>query len=219
MGIQCKLHIATTGNLQFLDEFDGRVVQHLQVVIVERHNGRNNHTVTGVDANGVDIFHAADGDGVVFPIAHNLKLDLLVALDGLFDQNLVHRRKFKSIQTDLNKFFLAVCEAAAGTAKGKRRSQNNRIANALCRFLCFVNGICNLRGDDRLTNGLAQFLEHLPVLGPFNGSAGGAQQFHPAFLQNSLLLQLHNQVQAGLSTDTGQNSVRALIADNFGNIF
>ena len=36
-----------------------------------------------MNADGVDVLHAADGDGMVGGIAHDLKLDLLVALDTL----------------------------------------------------------------------------------------------------------------------------------------
>ena len=42
-----------------------------------------------MDAHGVDVFHAADGDGVVGAVAHDLKLDLLIALHGLFHQHLM----------------------------------------------------------------------------------------------------------------------------------
>ena len=218
IGVQRELHITAAGDLQFLDQLDSRIVEHLQIVVVQGHNGRNNQAVAGVDANGVDIFHTTDGDGIVFTVTHNLELDLLIALDRLLDQYLMHRRKLKCIEANLDQFFLIVSKAATGTAQGEGRTQNNGITDTLGSFLSFLNGVSDLRRNNRLADGLAQFLEHFTVLSALDGCAGSTQQFHTALLQNTLLLQLHNQVQTGLTTNAGQNGIGTLVANNLSHI-
>ena len=156
---------------------------------------------------------------MVIGVPHDLELDLLVALDGLLHQHLMHRRQGEGVQTDLHQLFLVVGKAAAGAAQGEGGAQNHRVADALGSGLGLFQGIGDLGGDDGLADGLAQLLEQLPVLGPLDGGGGGAQQLYVAFLQHALLFQLHGQVQAGLAADAGNDGVGALIADNLGNVF
>ena len=219
IGVQGKLDIAAAFDLQLPNDLDSGVIQHLQIVVVQGHDGGNHQAVAGVDAHGVDIFHAADGDGMVIGVAHDLELDLLVALDRLFNQHLMDRRQLEGVQADLYQLFFVVSEAAAGTAQGKGGTQDHGISDPQGCGLGFLDGVSNLGGDDRLADGLAQFLEQLPILSPLDGLAGGAQQLDPAFLQHALLLQLHCQVQAGLTADAGNNGVGALIADDLGDVF
>ena len=170
-------------------------------------------------AYGVDVLHAADGDGMVVGIPHDLKLDFLVALDGLLHQHLVHGRQGEGVQADLFQLRLVVGEAAAGAAQGEGRPEHHRVADPGSRRLGFLNGVGDFRGNDRLADGLAQLLEELSVLGLLDGSAGSAQQLHPALLENALLFQLHGQVQAGLTADAGDDGVGTLVADDFRHIF
>ena len=219
VGIERKLHIAAALDLQFPDDLDGRIVQHLPIVVIQGHNGRHNQAVTGMDANRVDVFHAADGDGMVVAVAHDLELDLLIALDGLLDQHLVHGRELECVEADFNQFLFVVCKATAGTAEGKCRTQHHGITNTVGSFLGLFNGVGDLGGNNRLTNGLAQLLEQLSVLSSLNGFTAGTQQLHTALFQDTLLLQLHSQIQTGLSADAGNDGIRALVANDLGNVF
>ena len=89
--MQRELDVAAALDLQLPYDPDGGIVEHLQVAVVQREYGRHDDAVAGVHAHGVHVLHAADGDGVVVGIPHDLELDLLVALDGLLHQHLVHR--------------------------------------------------------------------------------------------------------------------------------
>ena len=192
VGVQGKLHIAAAFNLQLPDNLDGAVVKHLQVVVVEGHDGGYHNGVTGVNTHRVDVLHAADGDGMVIGVTHDLKLDFLIALDALFNQHLVHRRQLEGVHSDFNQLFFVVGKAAAGAAQSKGRTQNHRITNPQCSGLGLLQIVSNLRGDGGLSDRLAQLLEQLPILCPLNGCAAGAQKLHAALLQNALLLQLHS---------------------------
>ena len=46
-------------------------------------------------AYGVNVFHVAYGDGGIVRVAHYLVFDLLVALDALFHENLMHGGELK----------------------------------------------------------------------------------------------------------------------------
>ena len=75
-----------------------------------------------MNAYGVDVFHTADCDCVVLRVTHNLKLDFLVALNALFDKNLMHGRKLEGVDTDINKLLLVVGKTAACAAQCKGRT-------------------------------------------------------------------------------------------------
>ena len=102
--------------------------------------------VAGMDAYRVQILHVADGDGGVVGIPHDLVFNFLVALDALFHQHLMHRRKSKGVFHDLPEFFLVVRKSSAGTAQGESRTKHNWITDFLCGFQSFFHRICNLRG-------------------------------------------------------------------------
>ena len=219
IGVQGKLDVAAAFDFQLLDDLDGGVVEHLLILFAQRHDGSHHQRVAGVDTHGIDVLHAADGDGMVVGIPHDLELDLLVALDGLLHQHLMDRRQGEGVQADLHQFFFIIGKAAAGAAQGEGGPQNHGVANAQGRGLGFLDGVGDLGGDDRLADGQAHLLKQLPILRPLDGGAGGAQQLYPALLQDALLLQLHGKVQTGLTADAGDDGIGTLITDDFRDVF
>ena len=187
-------------------------------MFVQGEDRSHNDGVTGVHTDGIHILHPADGDGLVVGVTHDFKFDLLVTFDALFNQHLVNGRKPEGIDADLHKFFLIVCKSASRSAESKSRTQYNGIADFFSSPLCVLQVIGNLRGDDRLADGLAHFLKKLTVFGPLNALAAGAQKLNPAFAQNTFPLKLHCKVQSCLPADAGDNGIRPFIAQNFGYI-
>ena len=172
-----------------------------------------------MNAYGVDVFHTADGDSVVASVTHNLKLDLLVALNALLDKNLIYGRKTECVSTNLDELFLIVSKSAAGTAKGECGTKNYGVADALCRFLSLVEVIGDLGGDNGLADGLAKLLEELAVLCSLDRLARSTEKLNAAFLENALLLELHCEVESGLSAYSGKDSIGTLIAKDLCDIF
>ncbi len=187
-------------------------------MVIQRQNRRNYHTVAGVNAHRVDILHAADGDGMIRPIAHDFKFDFLVALDALFDQDLMHRGQAERALAHFHQLRFVVGKAAAGSAQREGGTQHHRVTDALCRGLGLLQRIGDLGGDDRFADGLAQLLEQLTILRPLDTVRRGAQKSGLALGQNALLGQLHGKVQAGLSADTGNDRVRTLLPQDPGHI-
>ena len=156
---------------------------------------------------------------MVIGVPHDLKLNFLIALHALLHQHLMDRGEVEGVQANLHQLVFVIGKAAAGAAQGKGRAQHHGIANPQGSGFGFFQGVGDFRGNHRLADGLAHFLEQLPVLCPLDGGEGGAQQLHPAFLQDALLFQLHGQVQAGLAADAGNDGIRALVANNLRNVF
>ena len=63
--------------------------------------GSHDDRVAGVDADGVQVLHVADGDDVALVVAHDLVLDLFPAGDALFHQDLMDGGKAQAVGTDL----------------------------------------------------------------------------------------------------------------------
>ena len=65
MGMQGKLNIASTLDLKLSDDLDCTVVQHFQIMTVQRHDGSYDDGISGVNADRIDIFHTANGNSVI----------------------------------------------------------------------------------------------------------------------------------------------------------
>ena len=170
-------------------------------------------------AHRIKVLHITYRDGGIVAVAHYLIFNFFIAFDTFFNQHLMNRRKGQRVLHQRHQFGLVICKAAAGTAQREGRAQHHRVTDLLRHRDTFFNSIGNIRGQYRLTQFLTQFLKEFSVLRLLNTAAFGAQQLHPTFLQHTLFFQLHSQIKAGLAANAGQNSVRSLIANDFGDIF
>ena len=130
----------------------------------------------------------------------------------------MHRGELEGVFHDGTQLLFIGSKAAARAAEGERRAQHHRVADGLRRCHALFHGMGDERGQHRLAQFLAQLLEKLAVLGALDGSAVRAQEFHLALAQHALTLQLHGEVEARLPADAGHDGVRALVAENFGQI-
>ena len=170
--------------------------------------------VPGVDSDRVQIFHVADGDGGVIRVPDHLVLDLLIAPHTLLHEDLAHRRKFESRCQELFKFSLVVREASAGAAERERRPENHRVADLLRRLPPLGERMHHDRGQHGLPQSYAEIPEFLPVLRHLDAGRIRTQKLAAALFEDSLLLQLHSQVETGLTPDSRQDRVRPLGSDN-----
>ena len=82
------MNVALSHDSQVPNDIDGRGSKHV-VILVRQSLGRShNDGVTSVDTERVKVLHVADSNAVVCSITNDLILDLLPALERLFDQNL-----------------------------------------------------------------------------------------------------------------------------------
>ena len=158
-------------------------------------------------------------DRRIVVVAHHLELDLLVALDALLDEHLVHRRERQTVAHHLAQLCLIVGEAAARAAQRERRTQHHRITDPCGDRHALLDRRGDLRRKHRLAQRLAQLLEEFAVLGPLDRIERRAQNLHLALLQNALLGQLDRQIQTRLSAQSRNDGVRALVTDDLRHVF
>ena len=91
--VERELHVAAALDPEGADDLQRRVAQHLVLAVGERLARGHDDRIARVHAYGIDILHVADGDGRVVAVADHLVLDLLVALDALLDEHLMHGRE------------------------------------------------------------------------------------------------------------------------------
>ena len=218
-GVECVLYVTAAFYFKLADDLDRAVVKLFVMLGREGEYGSHNYRVAGVNANGVDIFHTANGNGFIVAVTHNLKFNFLVALNALFNKNLMHGGKLECVCAYLHKLFFVVCKSAAGTAESESGTKYNGVADLFCSLLCLLKIIGYFGGDNGLADRLAKLLEHFSVLCTLNAFAAGAKQFNSAFLQNALFLKLHCKVKTGLTADTGNDSVGTLITEYFCHVF
>ena len=217
--VQRELHVAAALDLQCPDDLQRRVAQHLKLLVGQRLARGNDDRVARMDAHRVDVLHAADADRRIVVVAHHLELDLLVALDALLDEHLVHRRERQTVAHHLAQLRLIVGKAAARAAQRERRSQHHRITDPRRNRRALLDRRGDLRRKHRLAQRLAQLLEEFAVLGPLDRIERRAQNLHLALLQNALLGQLDRQIQTRLSAQSRNDGVRALVTDDLRHVF
>ena len=106
---------------------------------------------------------------------------------------------FEAYRMEDAEIALVLIGSTAGTAKGKGRTNNHRVANLCGNLPCVLRGGGNVAGDHRLAQLHHGVAEQLPVLGFVNSLGSCAQQGHAHFVQITVLCQLHTDGQAGLA--------------------
>ena len=167
----------------------------------------------------VYVLHIAYGNRCVITVTHYLVLYLLVSLDALLNEHLMSWRNRKCTANHLSKFRFVIRKSAARASERKRRPEHNRESNPASNLEPFIFIICNLRLQHRLTEFLAQLLEQLPVLGTLDAVTLGTKQLRSALAQHTFFIQLHCEIESGLSADSRQNGIRSLVPDYPGEIF
>ena len=97
-----------------------------------------------MDADSIDILDEADGDHLIFRIAHDFHFKLFPVEDRLLNEALASQRSVKPALADRAELFNVVAEAAAAAAHRIRRTHHNGIADILLNKL---NGLFH-RMDD-----------------------------------------------------------------------
>ena len=167
-----------------------------------------------VDADRVEVFHRADGDHVAVAVAQHFKLDLLPAVDVLFDQHLRDGREHQAIVRDGAQLFLVVGDAAARAAQREGGADDDGVADALGDRHALVHRIGDVGRDDGLADLLHGLFEQLAVLRAVDGVHLGADQLDPPLVEEALFGELAADGQTGLAAEGGEQAVRALLFDD-----
>ena len=93
-GMRIKRELAVTSAFyaERTDDLQGTVTEHVVLLIRQCLRRRDDDGVTSVDADGVKVFHITNRDRRIVGVADDFVFDLLIALDALFHEDLMHRR-------------------------------------------------------------------------------------------------------------------------------
>ena len=214
--VQGQLDVAAALDLQGGDDVQGGGAEHLVLLVGQGLGGGHHDGVAGMDAHGIDVLHGADLDDVASGVPHDLELDLLPAGDGALDEDLAHPGHVDATVGDLPEGGLVIGDAAAGAAQGVGGPDDDGIADGVGKVHGVLHALHHVGGDAGLADLLHGVLEALTVLGLPDGLGAGAQELHVVLGQDALLVEVHGQVETGLSAQGGQDRVGPLLLDDLG---
>ena len=192
-----------------------RTVAHLLVLDIGKGLGRSDGDgVAGVHTHRVEILNRADDHTVVGAVTHDLELVLLPALDRLLDQDLRDGAGVEAVGRHALVLLHRLRNAGSPTAEDVGRPDDDRKADLVDRSLRLVHGV-----GDGGSGGLEPDLGHgdlelLAVLCRLDGLGVCADQLAPKPLEHAGLLQLHRQVETGLTTEGRQHGIGSFFFDD-----
>ena len=190
------------------DYLDGKLPEELHIVIVEGLAWSHHDTLSGMDAERVEVFHVADSYAVVVPVPDHLVFYFFPALQRFLDKDL--RRKRKGFFGYVEKLFLIVAESGSESSESIGRTQDHRISEFLGCNSCLLYGFSRVRLY-RLDVYLVELLyEKLPVFSVDDGLYGGAEHFYIIFGKHSRLVEFDSAVQGSLSAESQKDALRRL---------
>ncbi len=162
----------------------------------------------------IDIFHITYGDTVAGAVPHHLILDFLPSRNAAFHQNLSHPGETQAICQNLLQLDLVMGDTAAGATQRIGRAQHHRISDLMRKRHAVLDILHHQRRRAGFPDLLHRLLEFQTVLRLADRLRRGAQQRDAMRRQKARFIQLHAQIQAGLSAHVRQQAVRFLLADD-----
>ena len=166
-------------------------------------------------ADGVEVFHRADGEHVARAVAQNFELNLLPAANVAFDEHLGYGREHKAVVRDETELLFIVCNAAAGAAQSVSGTDDYGVAAYSVGHLhALVDSVCDIGGNDGLAYLVHRLFEELSVLGPVDRVDVYAYELYAIFVEEALLCQLAAERKTRLAAERGQKTVGPLLYYN-----
>ena len=216
LGIEGKLDVALTYNVQMTHALDGQFLQHLHLLVGQRTGWSHHNRLACMDAEWVEVLHRSHGEAVVVGVANALELDLLPALQRLLYQNL--GREGEGTLSNLLERSLVGTDARTQATQGIGRTDHDWITDLAGRSQGIFKVLAGM-AHGHLGVNLVQFLhEKVAVFGVHDGLHAGAKYFHAVLLQHTLQVEFGAAVERGLSTECKQDAVGTLLLDDLGHI-
>ena len=211
--IQCVLHVTSSGDAQLGDNVQRRSTQHLVLLVTQGLGWSHYDTVSGVNADRVNVFHITYGDAVSCTVAHYFILDFFPSGDAALYQNLANTGETQTVGKNLDQLLLIISDTAAASAQSVSRTKYNRIADLIGEFNTGLHIMYHQRCRYRLTDFFHRILEFLTVLCFLDRLRGGSDQADIVLTQESAFFQFHRQVQSRLSSQSRKYAVRLFLDD------
>ena len=191
-----ELHISSTDYLYFFYNLIRLTLQFFLNILRNSQHRRGTEGVTGVNAQRVNIFNEADGDHVVLGVTDNFQLQFFPSQNGFFYQNLSHQTGLQTSGTYGLQFFYIINQAAAGTAHGVSRTQNNRITQFVRNGKGFIHTVSHFTSCHLNTQTVHGVLKLNTVFATLNGIYLNTDYFYVIFIQNTFFCQLRTEIQS-----------------------
>ena len=96
----CKLYIRTADNLNCVYDTVCLILQLLLYIFGNGQHRSGTEGITGMHANGIDVFDKAYGNHVAFCIADNFQLQFFPSENGFFYQDLTYKTRLQTSCAD-----------------------------------------------------------------------------------------------------------------------
>ena len=210
-----ELYVRTAGIDADLAQHGDRGVAHdLVFTVGQRLRRGDGDRVTGMHAHRVKVLDRADDDAVVRLVADHFHLVFLPAEQAFLDQQFAGRRSLETALADLDKLFLVVGDATAGTAHREGWADDRRKADHGLHLLRLFHRVRNGRTGRAKTDLGHRRLELLAVLSLVDGFTRSADHFDAELFEHAMLGQVERTVQRRLAAHGRQQRVRALLLDD-----
>ena len=211
-----ELAVAAADDFDILNDAIGVILETILNFLADGEHRRRAEGVTGVDAHWVDIFNEANGDDVVFSIAHDFELELFPAGDAFFNEDLTNEAGLETAFADGFEFVDVVDNAAAGAAHGVGWTQHDRIAELVSDLHSFVDAVSDLAACHFDAELFHLVLEFDAVFAAFDGVNLDADDLDAIFFEHACFRKLGAEVEAALTAEVWQERVWAFLVDDLG---
>ena len=126
----------------------------------------------------------------------------------------MRRRQLQPVRGNLLEFVAVIGDAAARTAEGERRADDDRKTQIRLRRACLVHVVHRKRFGAGETNLVHRLLKQVAVFRRLNRLDRGADKLNAVTLQHAVFGKVKRAVQRRLPAHRRQNRVRALLGDN-----
>ena len=152
----------------------------------------------------INIFHIANSNACAVGITHYLIFNFFPTADASLNKDFTYPRKAESICKNGSALIRIISNASSGASQSISRTKYNRISYLFSKLDTIFDIFYHKRSRYRLSYLFHRVFEFLTVFSLTYSFSRSTYQFNPVFIKNSGLIQLHPQVQTGLSSQGGK---------------
>ena len=153
--------------------------------------------------HGIHVLDRTDDDAVVPVVPDDFHLELLPTEQRFIDQEFVCRREVQTPDTDVDKLFAVVGNAATAAAEGERRSNYTRESQPGLHLQRFLKTVRHGRPGRLKPDALHRTDETLTVFRLVDSFLAGTDQLDTVRLQDTLAYEIEGAVERRLSSHRG----------------
>ena len=172
-----------------------------------------------MDTDRIDILHITDRNRGVICVSHDFIFYFLIALNALFNKNLMNRRQRQSVFEHDSAFRFIIGKAAAGAAERECRAKDYGISDLFSYSQTVLKVVAYIGREHGLAETFAKLLEQFPVLRSFDSLKTRAEYLNITLFEHTFFSKLNSKVKTCLSAERRKYGIGPLVADDPCHIF